>query len=108
MDGEIELSTCYSVTEYQAQRNYGFQIHVRLTHFPRGCGRKSFGLFFPPICSCGEPLLFLHRQTQEGVHTLSAMTAGIRRNWIQAVMKNVRPSTAPDVARLVGHDVPLP
>uniref|UniRef100_A0AAQ5ZA07 PH domain-containing protein n=1 Tax=Amphiprion ocellaris TaxID=80972 RepID=A0AAQ5ZA07_AMPOC len=39
--------------------------------------------------------------TQEGVHTLSAMTAGIRRNWIQAVMKNVRPSTAPDVARSV-------
>uniref|UniRef100_UPI0037E815DB myosin phosphatase Rho-interacting protein isoform X4 n=1 Tax=Semicossyphus pulcher TaxID=241346 RepID=UPI0037E815DB len=63
LDGEIDLSSCYSVTEYQAQRNYGFQIH-----------------------------------TQEGVHTLSAMTAGIRRNWIQAVMKNVRPSTAPDVA----------
>uniref|UniRef100_A0A8B9JQ45 Myosin phosphatase Rho interacting protein n=1 Tax=Astyanax mexicanus TaxID=7994 RepID=A0A8B9JQ45_ASTMX len=62
LDGEIDLSTCYNVTEYQAQRNYGFQIH-----------------------------------TQEGVHTLSAMTAGIRRNWIQAVMKNVRPSTAPDV-----------
>uniref|UniRef100_A0A3Q1BVC3 PH domain-containing protein n=1 Tax=Amphiprion ocellaris TaxID=80972 RepID=A0A3Q1BVC3_AMPOC len=66
LDGEIDLSTCYNVTEYQAQRNYGFQIH-----------------------------------TQEGVHTLSAMTAGIRRNWIQAVMKNVRPSTAPDVARSV-------
>ncbi|XP_054457261.1 myosin phosphatase Rho-interacting protein isoform X2 [Anoplopoma fimbria] len=63
LDGEIGLSTCYSVTEYQAQRNYGFQIH-----------------------------------TQEGAHTLSAMTAGIRRNWIQAIMKNVRPSTAPDVA----------
>ncbi|XP_058476237.1 myosin phosphatase Rho-interacting protein isoform X2 [Solea solea] len=63
LDGEIDLSTCYNVTEYPAQRNYGFQIH-----------------------------------TQEGVHTLSAMTAGIRRNWIQAVMKNVRPSTAPDVA----------
>ncbi|XP_059180282.1 myosin phosphatase Rho-interacting protein isoform X4 [Centropristis striata] len=63
LDGEIDLSTCYNVTEYQAQRNYGFQIH-----------------------------------TQEGIHTLSAMTAGIRRNWIQAVMKNVRPSTAPDVA----------
>uniref|UniRef100_A0A8C4EIT9 Myosin phosphatase Rho interacting protein n=1 Tax=Dicentrarchus labrax TaxID=13489 RepID=A0A8C4EIT9_DICLA len=43
--------------------------------------------------------------TQEGVHTLSAMTAGIRRNWIQAVMKNVRPSTAPDVARSV-HSCP--
>ncbi|KAM8877184.1 uncharacterized protein ACB058_003168 isoform 2-T2 [Synchiropus picturatus] len=63
LDGEIDLSNCHNVTEYQAQRNYGFQIH-----------------------------------TQEGVHTLSAMTAGIRRNWIQAVMKNVRPSTAPDVA----------
>uniref|UniRef100_A0A1A8SIZ0 PH domain-containing protein n=1 Tax=Nothobranchius rachovii TaxID=451742 RepID=A0A1A8SIZ0_9TELE len=63
LDGEIDLTTCYNVTEYQAQRNYGFQIH-----------------------------------TQEGVHTLSAMTAGIRRNWIQAVMKNVRPSNAPDVA----------
>ncbi|XP_057682162.1 myosin phosphatase Rho-interacting protein isoform X6 [Corythoichthys intestinalis] len=37
-------------------------------------------------------------QTREGIYTLSAMTAGIRRNWIQAVMKNVRPSTAPDVA----------
>uniref|UniRef100_A0A8C2HR35 Myosin phosphatase Rho interacting protein n=1 Tax=Cyprinus carpio TaxID=7962 RepID=A0A8C2HR35_CYPCA len=65
LDGEIDLSTCYNVTEYQAQRNYGFRIH-----------------------------------TQEAVHTLSAMTAGIRRNWIQAVMKNVRPSTAPDVASL--------
>ncbi|XP_073683935.1 myosin phosphatase Rho-interacting protein isoform X1 [Garra rufa] len=65
LDGEIDLSTCYNVTEYQAQRNYGFQIH-----------------------------------TQEALHTLSAMTAGIRRNWIQAVMKNVRPSTAPDVASL--------
>ncbi|XP_063749606.1 myosin phosphatase Rho-interacting protein isoform X3 [Eleginops maclovinus] len=63
LDGEIDLSTCYNVTEYQAQRNYGFQIH-----------------------------------TQEGLQTLSAMTAGIRRNWIQAVMKNVRPSNAPDVA----------
>ncbi|XP_037134482.1 myosin phosphatase Rho-interacting protein isoform X5 [Syngnathus acus] len=63
LDGEIDLSTCYNVTEYQAQRNYGFQI-----------------------------------QTQEGVYTLSAMTAGIRRNWIQAVLKNVRPSNAPDVA----------
>lgn len=50
-------------------------------------------------------LNFCSHQTQEAVHTLSAMTAGIRRNWIQAVMKNVRPSTAPDVARCVPtHD----
>uniref|UniRef100_A0A7N6BEU3 PH domain-containing protein n=1 Tax=Anabas testudineus TaxID=64144 RepID=A0A7N6BEU3_ANATE len=69
LDGEIDLTSCYNVTEYQAQRNYGFQIH-----------------------------------TQEGVHTLSAMTAGIRRNWIQAVMKNVRPSTAPDVASSVDRE----
>ncbi|XP_041076960.1 protein outspread-like isoform X2 [Polyodon spathula] len=65
LDGEIDLTACYNVTEYQVQRNYGFQIH-----------------------------------THEDVYTLSAMTAGIRRNWIQAVMKNVLPSTAPDVASL--------
>uniref|UniRef100_S4RUW7 PH domain-containing protein n=1 Tax=Petromyzon marinus TaxID=7757 RepID=S4RUW7_PETMA len=65
LDGEIDLSTCYGVTEVQAQRNYGFQI-----------------------------------QTKEGSFTLSAMTTGIRRNWIQAIMKNVRPSTAPDVTSL--------
>lgn len=30
LDGEIDLSTCYDVTEYPVQRNYGFQIHVSL------------------------------------------------------------------------------
>ncbi|XP_061564297.1 uncharacterized protein si:ch73-103b11.2 isoform X3 [Cololabis saira] len=36
---------------------------------------------------------------KEGTCTLSAMTSGIRRNWIQAIMKNVRPTIAPDVTR---------
>ncbi|XP_062072597.1 myosin phosphatase Rho-interacting protein isoform X3 [Lepus europaeus] len=62
LDGEIDLSTCYDVTEYPVQRNYGFQIH-----------------------------------TKEGEFTLSAMTSGIRRNWIQTIMKHVHPATAPDV-----------
>ncbi|XP_008582477.1 PREDICTED: myosin phosphatase Rho-interacting protein isoform X6 [Galeopterus variegatus] len=62
LDGEIDLSTCYDVTEYPVQRNYGFQIH-----------------------------------TKEGKFTLSAMTSGIRRNWIQTIMKHVHPTTAPDV-----------
>ncbi|KAM4844243.1 myosin phosphatase Rho-interacting protein isoform 1-T1 [Thomomys bottae] len=62
LDGEVDLSTCYDVTEYPVQRNYGFQIH-----------------------------------TQEGQFTLSAMTSGIRRNWIQTIMKHVHPTTAPDV-----------
>ncbi|XP_016397544.1 myosin phosphatase Rho-interacting protein-like [Sinocyclocheilus rhinocerous] len=62
VDGEINLSTCYDVTDYPAQRNYGFQIH-----------------------------------TKDGVFTLCAMTYGIRRNWVQAVMKNIRPTVAPDV-----------
>ncbi|XP_023863842.1 trichohyalin isoform X5 [Salvelinus sp. IW2-2015] len=67
MDGEIDLSTCYDVTEFPVQRNYGFQILVR---------------------------------SKEGACTLSAMTSGIRRNWIQAIMKNVRPTIAPpDVTR---------
>ncbi|XP_040212293.1 myosin phosphatase Rho-interacting protein isoform X7 [Rana temporaria] len=62
LDGEIDLSTCYDVTEFPVQRNYGFQIH-----------------------------------TKEGEFILSAMTSGIRRNWIQTIMKHVRPNTAPDV-----------
>ncbi|XP_062330543.1 myosin phosphatase Rho-interacting protein isoform X8 [Osmerus eperlanus] len=64
LDGEIDLSTCYDVTEFPVQRNYGFQI-----------------------------------LSKEGACTLSAMTSGIRRNWIQAIMKNVRPTIAPDVTR---------
>ncbi|XP_029433295.1 myosin phosphatase Rho-interacting protein isoform X2 [Rhinatrema bivittatum] len=62
LDGEIDLSSCYDVTEFPVQRNYGFQIH-----------------------------------TKEGKFTLSAMTSGIRRNWIETIMKHVRPATAPDV-----------
>ncbi|XP_041431729.1 protein outspread isoform X2 [Xenopus laevis] len=62
LDGEIDLSTCYDVTEYPVQRNYGFQIHIK-----------------------------------EGEFILSAMTSGIRRNWIQTIMKHMRPNTAPDV-----------
>uniref|UniRef100_A0A8C7CS52 PH domain-containing protein n=1 Tax=Oncorhynchus kisutch TaxID=8019 RepID=A0A8C7CS52_ONCKI len=50
--------------------------------------------------------------TQKCVFTLSAMTAGIRRNWIQALMKNVHPSNAPDVARSLPlfrqNSLPLP
>ncbi|XP_041033975.1 TRIO and F-actin binding protein b isoform X2 [Carcharodon carcharias] len=64
LDGEIDLRSCNDVTEYQVQRNYGFQIH-----------------------------------TKESVYTLSAMTSGIRRNWIEALRKNVRPTTAPDVTK---------
>uniref|UniRef100_A0A665TMF4 Myosin phosphatase Rho interacting protein n=1 Tax=Echeneis naucrates TaxID=173247 RepID=A0A665TMF4_ECHNA len=62
LEGEIDLTKCYNVSEYQVQRNYGFQIH-----------------------------------TPKAVYTLSAMTAGIRRNWIQSLMKNVHPAHAPDV-----------
>ncbi|MGH0137459.1 UNVERIFIED_CONTAM: hypothetical protein FKN15_024601 [Acipenser sinensis] len=35
--------------------------------------------------------------TKERAFTLCVMTSGIRRNWIQAIMKNARPATAPDV-----------
>ncbi|NXE35842.1 TARA protein, partial [Ptilorrhoa leucosticta] len=39
-------------------------------------------------------------QTKDAVFTLSAMTSGIRRNWIEALRKNVRPVSAPDVTKL--------
>uniref|UniRef100_A0A8C9XY75 Myosin phosphatase Rho interacting protein n=1 Tax=Sander lucioperca TaxID=283035 RepID=A0A8C9XY75_SANLU len=71
LEGDIDLTKCHNVSEYQVQRNYGFQIH-----------------------------------TPKGVYTLSAMTSGIRKNWIQALMKNVRPAIAPDVASLPGLHVP--
>lgn len=29
LEGEIDLTKCLKVCEYQVQRNYGFQIHVR-------------------------------------------------------------------------------
>ncbi|KAG8436294.1 hypothetical protein GDO86_007412 [Hymenochirus boettgeri] len=38
--------------------------------------------------------------TREGVYTLSAMTSGIRRNWIEALRKNVHPVSIPDVTKL--------
>ncbi|XP_029811275.1 TRIO and F-actin-binding protein [Suricata suricatta] len=38
--------------------------------------------------------------TKDAVHTLSAMTSGIRRNWIEALRKTVRPTSAPDVTKL--------
>ncbi|KAM8930670.1 TRIO and F-actin-binding protein [Pelodytes ibericus] len=38
--------------------------------------------------------------TREGVFTLSAMTSGIRRNWIEALRKNVHPVCIPDVTKL--------
>ncbi|XP_061666019.1 myosin phosphatase Rho-interacting protein isoform X7 [Syngnathoides biaculeatus] len=41
---------------------------------------------------------------KEGACTLSAMTSGIRRNWIQAILKNARPSIAPDVTRSVAEE----
>ncbi|XP_057717586.1 TRIO and F-actin binding protein b isoform X2 [Corythoichthys intestinalis] len=39
-------------------------------------------------------------QTQEAVFTLSAMTAGIRRNWIEVLKKCIRPRTSPDITQL--------
>lgn len=58
---------------------------------------------FLPTC-CLIPVNHLNEmpfcfQCKEGACTLSAMTSGIRRNWIQAIMKNVRPTIAPDVTR---------
>ncbi|XP_062058852.1 TRIO and F-actin-binding protein-like isoform X1 [Lepus europaeus] len=38
--------------------------------------------------------------TKGAVYTLSAMTSGIRRNWIEALRKTVRPTSAPDVTKL--------
>ncbi|KAM9345845.1 TRIO and F-actin binding protein b [Symphorus nematophorus] len=65
LDGEIDLKSCVRVSEFDVEKNYGFQI-----------------------------------QTREAAFTLSAMTAGIRRNWIEVLRKSVRPSSSPDLTQL--------
>ncbi|XP_068193599.1 TRIO and F-actin binding protein b isoform X2 [Antennarius striatus] len=65
MDGEIDLKSCMNVSEFDVEKNYGFQI-----------------------------------QTQEAAFILSAMTAGIRRNWIEVLKKSIRPSSSPDLTQL--------
>uniref|UniRef100_A0A3B5QUM2 TRIO and F-actin binding protein b n=1 Tax=Xiphophorus maculatus TaxID=8083 RepID=A0A3B5QUM2_XIPMA len=65
LDGEIDLKSCLKVSEFDVEKNYGFQI-----------------------------------QTREAVFTLSAMTAGIRRNWIEVLKKSIRPSSSPDLTQL--------
>ncbi|CAN9505760.1 unnamed protein product [Ophioblennius macclurei] len=65
LDGEIDLKSCVKVSEFDVEKNYGFQI-----------------------------------QTREAVFTLSAMTAGIRRNWIEVLKKYIRPSSSPDLTQL--------
>ncbi|XP_051987857.1 myosin phosphatase Rho-interacting protein-like isoform X2 [Xyrauchen texanus] len=39
-------------------------------------------------------------QTRDAMFTLSAMTAGIRRNWIEVLRKSVRPNSSPDLTQL--------
>ncbi|XP_061567824.1 TRIO and F-actin binding protein b isoform X2 [Cololabis saira] len=65
VDGEIDLKSCVKVSEFDVEKNYGFQI-----------------------------------QTREAMFTLSAMTAGIRRNWIEVLKKSIRPSSSPDLTQL--------
>ncbi|KAJ8387544.1 hypothetical protein AAFF_G00152400 [Aldrovandia affinis] len=65
LDGEMDLKSCVKVSEFDVEKNYGFQI-----------------------------------QTREAVFTLSAMTAGIRRNWIEVLRKSIRPSSSPDLTQL--------
>lgn len=52
----------------------------------------------PPLGTDRASVSFL-LQTKDAVFTLSAMTSGIRRNWIEALRKNVRPVSAPDVTK---------
>lgn len=65
VDGEIDLKSCVKVSEFDVEKNYGFQI-----------------------------------QTREAVFTMSAMTAGIRRNWIEVLRKSIRPNGSPDLTQL--------
>lgn len=144
MDGEIDLKFCVKVSEFDVEKNYGFQIQVvhitalcmwlifffMLIQFLSSLTTPAFichsftshrftslSVSPPPVSlSFSFPLLFLllfpslHNsvtycvstfvfQTREAVFTLSAMTAGIRRNWIEVLKKCVRPSSSPDLTQ---------
>ncbi|KAM6965857.1 uncharacterized protein LKV04_018352 [Tautogolabrus adspersus] len=46
------------------------------------------------------------KQSRDGVYSLCAMTSGMRRNLVQAVLKNVRPSPTADVTSSVSEQQP--
>lgn len=53
------------------------------------------------VLATWQPTCGVDLQTKDAVYTLSAMTSGIRRNWIEALRKTVRPISAPDVTKYV-------
>lgn len=91
LDGEIDLSTCYDVTEYPVQRNYGFQIHVR-----KMWGRRKSPAAGQPtgllmLCRCLGMLVHgkgTSPQTPKGGHLASptvlrrAMALGLRDSFL--------------------------
>ncbi|KAJ8263960.1 hypothetical protein GJAV_G00143540 [Gymnothorax javanicus] len=50
-------------------------------------------------------------QTKEAVITLSAVTSGIRKNWVEVIRKTVLPNSSPDITQLpdggIDKDTPL-
>ncbi|XP_078807597.1 uncharacterized protein LOC105354578 isoform X3 [Oryzias latipes] len=52
--------------------------------------------FLAQSVACHLPSNKEKKQTRDGVYTLCAMTSGMKRNWVQAVLKNVRPSPSPE------------
>lgn len=93
LDGEIDLKSCVKVSEFDVEKNYGFQIQVITT--PSKCLRVSY----PSLTFKLFSLLSFVLQTREATFTLSAMTAGIRRNWIEVLKKCIRPSSSPDLTQ---------
>ncbi|XP_034567847.1 nuclear mitotic apparatus protein 1-like [Notolabrus celidotus] len=55
---------------------------------------------------CYQHCSKVKKQSRDGVYTLCAMTSGMRRNWVQAVLKNVRPGPTPDVKGSVTEQQP--
>lgn len=45
MDGEIDLKSCVNVSEFDVEKNYGFQVQVRLCSVPVAIVIQISGLF---------------------------------------------------------------
>lgn len=82
-DGEIYLHRCLRVEEFDADKNYGLQLHVRTC---QKSVNKSWKMKNIPNVSRTS---VIDLQMHDGLVTLSAMTSRIRRNWIDTLRRRI-------------------
>lgn len=89
-DGVLDLSSVNSVTELQVQRNYGFQTIVSTASLS-----DHFQVAFQPN--------FSFQTWDDRRYVLSAVTAGIRSNWMAAIRRAAGIPEPMDISLTLGE-----